>query len=69
MPDEKSRAPERFRIFLDGEEILEGDLILTISPRDGMLCTLNGKMVRPVALVYDEASGEIGEIHLEDARE
>ncbi len=69
MPDDEHQPLREFRIFLDGEEILEGDLILTISPRDGMLCTLNGKMMRPVALVYDEASGEIGEVHLEEVRE
>ena len=68
MPDEQPRASEK-RVFLDGERILGGDLTITATPRDGTLCTLDGKPVKPVAVVYNEASGEINEIHLEEVRE
>ncbi len=69
MPDEQPRASQNFRAYLDGERIPEGDLTITVSPRDGMLCTLDGKVVKPVALKYNETSGEIDEIYLEEVRE
>ncbi len=65
MPDEQPRASQKFRAFLDGEQIPEGNLTIVSSPRDGMLCTLDGKVVKPVAVVHNEDSGEIYEIHLE----
>ena len=34
-----------------------------------MLCTLDGKVVKPVKVVYNEDSGEIDEIYLEEVRE
>ena len=55
MPDEQPRSSEKFRAFLNGEEIY-GKLTITNSPRDGMLCTLDGKVVKFVAVVYDEDS-------------
>ena len=69
MPDEQPRASNKVRAFLDGEEVLEGKLTTTFSPRDGTLCTLDGKAVRILEVVYDEASGEIDEMHLEEVRE
>ena len=66
MPDEQ---PRPFRVFIDGKPISLGDLTITASPRDGMFCTLDGKAVRILELMYDEASGEIDEIHLEEVRE
>ena len=69
MPDEQPRASEKLRVFLDGEEVIEGDLTITANPRDGMLCTLDGKVVRPGTVVCDETSGEVHEIHLEEVRE
>ena len=69
MPDEQPRASKNYRVLLDGEEVTKGELTLTVRPRDGMLCTLDGKVVKPVKLVYDETSGEIVEIHLEEVRE
>jgi len=69
MPDEQPRPSEKFRAFLDGEEILEGKLTITSSQRDGTLCTLDGKALRILEVVYDEASGEIDEIYLEEVRE
>ena len=69
MPDEQPRASEKFRAFLDGEQIPEGNLTIVSSPRDGMLCTLGGKVVKILEVMYDEASGEIDEMHLEEVRE
>ena len=69
MPDEQPRASKNFRAFLDGERVPRGSLTITASPRDGMLCTLDGKVVKPVAVVYNEDSGEIDEMHLEEVRE
>ena len=75
MPDEqprafkKFRASKNFRAFLDGERIFERTLTITVDPRDGILCTLDGKVVKPVGVVYNEASGEIDELHLEEVRE
>ena len=69
MPDERLRTSEKFRAFLDGEEVAKGDLTVTVSPRDGMFCTLDGKAVRILEVVYDQASGEIDEIRLEEVRE
>ena len=69
MPDEQPRASEKFRVFLDGEEILEGALTVTYTPRDGTLCTLDGKAMRILEVLSDEASGEIDEIYLEEVRE
>ena len=63
------RASEKFRAFLDGEKVPKGNLTITVSPRDGMLCTMNGKVVKPLKVVYDKTSGEIDEIHLEEVRE
>ena len=40
-----------------------------LCPRDGMLFTLDGKVVVPLKVVYDQASGEIDEMHLEEVRE
>ena len=69
MPDEKSRVSKNFRAFLDGKEIAEGKLTMTVSHREGALCTLGGKAVMITEMVYDLASGEIVEIHLEEVRE
>ena len=69
MPDGPPRASQNFRAFLMGVEIPEGDLTITITPRDGMLCTLGGMVVKILEVVYDEASGEIDEMHLEEVRE
>ena len=75
MPDEQSRtskkfhASEKFRAFLHGERVTEGDLTITITPRDGLLCTLGGKVVSILAVLYDQSSGEIDEMHLEEVRE
>ena len=69
MPDEQPRASEKFRAFLEGEEILKGALTITVGPRDGTLCTLDGKAMRILEVVYDQSSGEIDEIYLEEVRE
>ena len=69
MPDKQLRASEKFRAFLDGEQVAKGDLTITVSPRDGILCTLDGKVVKPVKVVYNQFSGEIDEMHLEEVRE
>ena len=70
VPDEQPRASEKFRAFLGGELILAGGkLTITNSPRDGMLCTLDGRVMKLLEVVYDEASGEIDEIYLEEVRE
>ena len=55
-------------VFLDGKPI-GGKLTITDSPRDGMLCTLDGKVVKLVTVVQDEDTGEIEEIHLEKVEE
>ena len=69
MPDEQPRASETFRAFLGGEEIVRGcKLTITNSLRDGMLCTLDGKVVTLLEVVYDEASGEIDEIYLAEVQ-
>ena len=66
MPDEQPRASEKFRAFLDGEEFVSGgELTITTGPREGRLCTLDGKVVKILKVVYDQTSGEIDEIHLE----
>ena len=67
--DEQPRAPGKFRVFLDGDWIPQGDLTITFSPRIGMFCTLYGQAVRILEVVYDEPSGEIDEIYLEKALE
>ena len=65
MPDNEHRASEKFRVFLDGEEIVSGgELTITDSLRDGMLCALDGKLVKLIEVVYDPA-GEIDEMYLE----
>ena len=69
MPDEQPRASKNFRAFLHGERVSRGSLTISVCPRDGMLCTLGGKVVKILEVVYDEASGEIDEIHLEEVRE
>ncbi len=69
MPDEQPRASQNFRAYLDGERIPEGDLTITVSPRDGMLCTLGGKAMKVLEVVYNLGSGEIDEMHLEEVRE
>ena len=69
MPDEQPRASKNYRVLLDGEQIPEGNLNIVSSPRDGMLCTLGGKVVKIREVVYDESSGEIDEMHLEEVRE
>ena len=69
MPDKHPRVSEKFRAFLDGEQVAKGELTVTVSPRDGMLCTLDGKVVKPVKVVYNQFSGEIEEMHLEEVRE
>ena len=70
MPDEQPRVSEKFRVFLDGEEIVSGgELTITDALRDGMLCALDGKLVKLLAVVYDQSSGEIDEIHVEEVRE
>ena len=33
------------------------------------LCTLNGKSVKIIEMVYDLTSGEVDEIHVEQVRE
>ena len=67
MPDEQPQASEKFRVFLDGDWIPQGDLTITFSPRIGMFCTLNGKAVRILEVVCDLS--EIDEIYLERVRE
>ena len=62
-------TPSLCRAFLDGEEVAKGDLIITITPRDGMLCTLGGKVVKFLEVEYNEDSGEIDEMHLEEVRQ
>ena len=57
MPDEQPRASEKFRAFLGGELILGGLIMITTGPRDGMLCTLGGKVVKILEVVYDPSSG------------
>ena len=69
MPNEQPRASKNWRVFLDGERVTKRMLTITVSPRDGMLCTLDGKVVKPVAVVRNEDSGEIDEIYLEEVRE
>ena len=75
MPDEQLRASKKFhasknfRAFLDGERVFERTLTITVDPRDGMLCTLDGKVVKILSLLYNQASGEIDEIYLEEVRE
>jgi len=69
MPDEQPRASEKFRAFLDGELILGGIIKITAGPRDGMLCTVGGKVVKILKGVSDQSSGEIDEIYLEEVRE
>lgn len=69
MPDEQPRASKKLRVFLEGEEILEGKITITFSPRDGTLCTLDGKAMKILEALYDESSGEIDEIYLEEVRE
>ena len=69
MPDEKSRVSKNCRVFLDGERASEGSLTLTVGPTDGMLCTLDGRPVKIIEVVYDLTSGEVDEIHLEEVRE
>ena len=75
MPDEqlraskKFRASKNFRTFLDGEKVARGSLTISVCPRDGMLCTLGGKVVNILAVLYNETSGEIDEIYLEEVRE
>ena len=63
------RPSKTFRAFLDGVQIPQGNLTIVASPRDGVLCTLDGKVVKPVAVMYNETSGEIDEIYLEEVRE
>ena len=69
MPDEQPRVSKNFRAFLDGKEIAGGRLTMTVSQREGALCTLGGKAVRIVQMVYNLTSGQIDEIHLEEVRE
>ncbi len=70
MPEELPRASKKFRAFLDGKEVAGGGwLTMTVSQREGALCTLGGKSVRIVEMVYDLTSGEIDEMHLEEVRE
>ncbi len=69
MPDEQPRASEKFRAFLDGELILGGIINITVGPRDGLLCTVGGKVVKILKVVSDQSSGEIDEIYLEEVRE
>ncbi len=64
MPDEQPRVSEKLRVFLEGKPIW-GKLTITDSPRDGMLFTLDGKVVKLVTVVYNNSSGEIDEIYLE----
>ena len=47
---------------------LRGKLTITADPREGMLCTLDGKVVRQPKVVADETSGEIDEIYLVEVR-
>ena len=68
MPDEQPRVSEKLRIFIDGEPSW-GKLTVTDSPRDGMLCTVDGKVMKFVAVVYNDSSGEIDEIYLEEVEE
>ena len=69
MPDEQIKVSEKFRCFLDGRRILRGEVTITVDPRDGVLFTLSGKVVKLLEVVYDEASGEIDKIYLEEVRE
>ena len=66
MPDEEHRVSEKFRAFLD-KEVAGGRLTMIL--RDGTLCTLDGKPVRVVEVMYDLSSGEIDEMHLEKVQE
>ena len=69
MPHEQPRVSKNFRAFLDGEQVSGGKLTMTVSQREGALCTLCGKPVRIVKMVYDLTSGAVDEIHLEEVRE
>ena len=62
MPDEEPRASDKFRAFLGGELILGGLIVITIG--EGMQCTLDGRVVNILEVVYDPSSGEIDEIYL-----
>lgn len=68
MPDEQPRISEKLRAYLNGK-VSWGKLTITDSPRDGMLCTLDGEVVKLVAVVCDDSSGEIDEIYLERVEE
>ena len=45
MPDELPRVSEKLRVFLDGKEIHGGNITVADGP-DGMLCRLNGRVVK-----------------------
>ncbi len=64
MPDEQFRASEKVRVFLDGELIRGGLIIITINPREGVLCTLGGKVMKILEVVYDPSSGEADKVYL-----
>ena len=67
MPDEQPRASEKFRVFLDRKEVV--GVLETDDLSDGTLCTLDGRPVKIIEVVYDLTSGEIDEIYLEEVRE
>ena len=67
MPEEQPRASEKFRVFLDGEEILWAKIIIAAGP-DGMLCTLGGKVVKILEMVHNP-SGEIDELYLAEVED
>ena len=50
MPDKQPRASEKFRAFLDGE-VSWSTITITEGPRDGILCTLGGKVVKVLKVV------------------
>ena len=66
----RPRPSKNCRVFLDGEHVPEGNLTyIGQSPETACYATLDGKVVKPVAVVHDEDSGEIDEIYLEEVWE
>ena len=65
----RTRASEKFRVFMDGKRVPRGELTLTAFPWDGALCSLDDQVVRVLEIIYQEFSGEVDEIHLEQVRE
>ena len=67
MPEEQPRASEKFRAYLGGELIRGGLIAITVG--EGMVCTLDGRVVNILEMVHDPSSGEIDEIYLAEVQE